>query len=201
VSTNASATLSLITRDADVLWLGLFRGPVEAGLYRLAFTIATYVMLPVAQLSQAFYPEVAREAAVGAWTAFRRLLRHGTAVAAAYVVPTALAVALAGPVLIRAIYGVAFAPAASALAILLAGMAFANVLFWNRPALLSLGRPDYPFRVNLVVAALKIVGVLIVVPAYGYIGNSALLTGLYVVGVSACVLKVRSEVAGRRSPA
>jgi O-antigen/teichoic acid export membrane protein len=80
-------------------------------------------------------------------------------------------------------------------------MGFANVLFWNRPALLSLGRADYPFKVNLGIAALKIIGVLIVVPAYGYIGIAALLTGLYLVGVTVCVYKVWSEVDRRLSGA
>jgi O-antigen/teichoic acid export membrane protein len=199
LSTNASATLSLVTRDADVLWLSLFRGPIEAGLYRLAFTIASYVVLPVGQLGQAFYPEIAREAARNSWNAFRRLLRRGTALAAAYLVPAGLVFGLAGAPLIRTVYGAAFVPAAGALAILLVGMVFANVLFWNRPALLTLGRADYPFKVNLGLAVVKVAGVLLVLPAYGYIGNAALLTGLYIVGVSVCVWKVWSEVERRRS--
>jgi O-antigen/teichoic acid export membrane protein len=198
-STNASATLSLVTRDADVLWLGLLRGPVEAGLYRLAFALASYLMLPVAQLSQAFYPEIAREAAIGAWHGFRQLLRRGTMIAAAYVVPAALVLGLLGAPLIRTVYGPAFAPAATALGVLLLGTGFANILFWNRPALLALGRPDYPLKVNVGIVALKLVGVALVVPAYGYIGNAALLTGLYLVGVSVCVWKVRWEVERRLS--
>lgn len=197
LSTNGSATLSLVTRDADVLWLGLFRGPAEAGLYRLAFTIASYVVLPIGQLGQAFYPEIAREAARSAWGAFRRLLRHGTAIAAAYLLPAGLLVALLGAPLIRAVYGAAFAPAAAALGLLLAGMGYANLLFWNRPALLALGRADYPLKVNVGVAVLKLIGVVLLIPAYGYIGNAALLSVLYVAGVSVCVWKVRSEV-GRR---
>jgi O-antigen/teichoic acid export membrane protein len=198
-STNASATLSLVTRDADVLWLGLLRGTAEAGLYRLAFALANYLMLPVGQLSQAFYPEIAREAALGAWRAFGRLLRRGTAIAAAYVLPAALLLGLAGTPFIRAVYGAPFAPAAAALAILLVGMGFANVLFWNRPALLALGRPDFPLKVNVGIVVLKIIGVLLVVPVYGYIGNAALLTALYLVGVSVCVWKVRLEVERRLS--
>jgi O-antigen/teichoic acid export membrane protein len=199
LSTNASATLSLVTRDADPLWLSLFRGTAEAGLYRLAFTIASYVVMPVGQLGQAFYPEIAREAAANSWGAFRRLLRRGTVIAGAYVLPAWLVVVLAGPALIRTVYGTPFVPAATALALLFVGMGFANVLFWNRPALLALGRADFPFKVNLGIAAMKVVGILLVIPAYGYIGNAALLTGLYVVGVSVCVWKVWSEVERRLS--
>jgi O-antigen/teichoic acid export membrane protein len=97
------------------------------------------------------------------------------------------------------VYGTPFVPAATALALLFVGMGFANVLFWNRPALLALGRADFPFKVNLGIAAMKVVGILLVIPAYGYIGNAALLTGLYVVGVSVCVWKVWSEVERRLS--
>jgi O-antigen/teichoic acid export membrane protein len=127
------------------------------------------------------------------------LLRRGTAIAAAYVLPAALLLGLAGTPFIRAGYGAPFAPAAAALAILLVGMGFANVLFWNRPALLALGRPDFPLKVNVGIVVLKIIGVLLVVPVYGYIGNAALLTALYLVGVSVCVWKVRLEVERRLS--
>jgi O-antigen/teichoic acid export membrane protein len=200
-STNVSATLSLVARDADPLWLGFFRGPTEVAYYRLGFQLATYVMLPVAQLGQAFYPEIARRAARHDWEEFRQLLRRGTALAAVYLVPaTAVTMLLAAPV-VRALYGPAFAPAAVVLTVLLVGMGFANLYFWSRPALLAMGRPDYPVKVNTGVAALKLVGVLIVIPVYGYIGNAALLAALYLFGVSLSVGKVWSEVRRRAAEA
>ena len=196
-STNASATLAMIIRDADVLWLGYLRGPGEAGLYRLAFLIATNLMVPVAYLGQAFYPEIAGQAARRAWARFRALLWQGSKLAAAYLAPVCLVVAIASGPLISGVFGRGFAPAAGALTLLLVGMAFGNLLFWTRPALLALGRADYPFKVSSLLAVLKVVGVLTLVPVYGYLGNAALLSGLYVLGVGMAAVKVWSEVARR----
>lgn len=197
--TNASASLAMVIRDADVLWLGYLRGPAEAGLYRLALLLATNLMLPVANLGQAFYPEIAAQAARESWRRFRRLLDHGTRLAAAYLVPMCVLLAFIGGPLIGAVFGPGFAPAAVALTVLLAGMGFANGLFWARPALLALGRPDYAFKVSSMLAVLKLVGVFALVPVYGYVGNAALLSALYVIGVGLAAAKVRAIVRPRHA--
>jgi O-antigen/teichoic acid export membrane protein len=194
LSTNASATLSLITRDADPLWLSLFRGTTEVGYYRLGLAVATYAMLPVSQLGQAFYPEIARKAARGEWTQFKELLRQGSMVAAAYLIPLALLLTAAGGWIIRVAYGTAFTPAANVLLILLVGMGFSHLLFWNRPALLALGRADYAFKVNFLLALAKVVGIFVLIRSHGYIGAAVLLSILYLVGVSLAVAKIRSTV-------
>jgi O-antigen/teichoic acid export membrane protein len=196
-STNASATLSLVTRDADPLWLSLFRGTAEVGYYRLGLAIATYALMPVSQLAQAFYPEMTRKAARREWSDFLDLIRRGSLLAAAYVLPMAIVLGLASRWLIGAVYGADFVPSAVVLVILLGGMGFSSVLFWNRPALLALGLADYPLKVNAVLAIIKVVGIFVVIRAYGYIGTAALLTGLYLVGVTLAVLKVRSEIRRR----
>jgi O-antigen/teichoic acid export membrane protein len=51
-------------------------------------------------------------------------------------------------------------PAYPALVILLAGYLFANTFYWNRTALLALGRPDFPMKVNVIAAVLKLAGIL-----------------------------------------
>lgn len=196
-STNASATLSLVTRDADPLWLSLFRGPAEVGYYRLGLAIATYALIPVSQLAQAFYPEITRKAARREWAQFVDLIRRGSMLAAAYVVPLGIILAIAGSWLIRVVYGSAFVPSAPVLLILLCGMGFSSVLFWNRPALLALGLADYPLKVNAALAIAKVIGIFLIIRRYGYIGTAALLTGLYLVGVTLAVLKVRSEIRRR----
>jgi O-antigen/teichoic acid export membrane protein len=196
-STNASATLSLVTRDADPLWLSLFRGTAEVGYYRLGLAIATYALIPVSQLAQAFYPEITRKAARREWSAFVQLLRQGSLLSAAYVLPLGLALSLGSGWLIRAVYGAEFAPAAAVLVILFCGMGFSSVLFWNRPALLALGLAAYPLKVNAILALAKLVGVFLIIRNYGYIGTAALLTALYLVGVTLAVRKVRSEIRRR----
>jgi O-antigen/teichoic acid export membrane protein len=201
LSTNASATLSLVTRDADPLLIGLFRSTTEVGYYRLGVAAASYALMPVSQLAQAFYPEIARKAARAEWGEFRRLLRQGSGVAAAYVLPLAVTLVFAADWLIGTVYGAEFRPAASVLLVVFIGMGFSHLLFWNRPALLAVGRADYPLKINLLVAVVKVPGIFLLIAPYGYIGTAALLTLLYLLGVGLSVVKLQAELRRRESVA
>jgi O-antigen/teichoic acid export membrane protein len=61
--------------------------------------------------------------------------------------------------------------------------------------LLALGRPDFPTKINLGLAILKLAGMFLLVPRYGYLASASLLAGSYILGVSISALKVRSMVA------
>jgi O-antigen/teichoic acid export membrane protein len=199
-STNMSATLSMVAKDGDVLWLGLFRSPTEAGLFRLAYSLAGLVFLPLGSLVQSIYPELARQAAHKQWEEFRRLVRRGTALAATYIVPSTVVVAAASVPLIGFVYGREFVPAAPALFILLVGMGVANLFFWARPALLALHRPEYQMRVAFALVAVKLAAVFILVPLTGYVGSAALATAIYIPGSAILVWKVREIVAQAQRP-
>lgn len=194
-STNISATLSMIAKDGDVLWLGLFRSPTEAGLFRLAYSLAGLVFLPLGSLVQSIYPELARQAAHKQWEEFGRLVRRGTVLAATYVVPAAVFVGAVSVPLIRYVYGRDFVPAVPALFILLAGMGFANLFFWARSALLALHRPEYQMRVAFALVVVKLAAIFLFVPLTGYVGSAALATAIYVPGSAILVWKVREIVA------
>jgi O-antigen/teichoic acid export membrane protein len=92
------------------------------------------------------------------------------------------------------VYAPEFLPAYPALLILLAGLLVANTFYWNRTALLAIGRPDFPTKVNFVLAISKVALTLLLVPRFGYLVNAALLSGSYLFGVSVSVFKFRSEV-------
>jgi O-antigen/teichoic acid export membrane protein len=104
---------------------------------------------------------------------------------------------LLGRPLLSFLYKPEFLPAYPALLILLAGFLVANTFYWNRVALLSIGRADIPTKVNLVLAILKIMGIFLLVPIYGYLASAALLAGSYILGVSYSVLRFRHEIARR----
>jgi hypothetical protein len=63
--------------------------------------------------------------------------------------------------------------------------------------------------VNLVLAAAKLIGVLTILPKWGFVGNAALTSAIYIAGFAACALRVRSvignqaviEADGSRAPA
>jgi len=122
------------------------------------------------------------------------VLRQGSILAGSYTLAVTVGLLLIGKPLLQILYTPEYLPAYPALLILLAGFLVANTFYWNRVALLAIGLPDFPTKVNLVLALLKILGIILLVPVYGYLASAALLSLSYILGVSVSVLKFRSEV-------
>lgn len=194
VNTNISASLSLITKDSELLWVAFLRNPLETGYYKVALALANIVQLPILPLPQATYPELSREVARKNWSNTRYVLRQGSILAGSYTLAVTVGLLFLGKPLLQILYTPEYLPAYPALLILLAGYLVANTFYWNRVALLAIGLPDFPTKVNLVLALLKILGVILLVPIYGYLASAALLSLSYILGVSVSVLKFRGEV-------
>ena len=192
ISTNISATISLVTKDSEILWVSLLRSPLEAGYYKLALALANIVQMPIEPLPQATYPELSRQVARKNWNNMRYILRQGSRLAGIYSLFMTFALIILGRPLIRWVYKPGFLPAYPALIILLAGLLIANTFYWRRIALLALGRADFPAKINLVLAIVKVAGILLLVPIYGYLASAALLSGFYIAGSILSVLKIRS---------
>jgi O-antigen/teichoic acid export membrane protein len=197
ISTNISATISLVTKDSELLWVSLLRGPVEAGYYKLALALANMVQMPIDPLPQATYPELSRQVARDQWSNFRYILLQGSRLAGTYTLFMTVFLVIFGKFLIPLLYSAEFLPAYPALVILLAGLLVANTFYWRRIALLALGRADFPAKVNFVLAVFKIIGILLLVPQFGFIASAALLAGFYWVGSLISVLKIRSLIKQR----
>ena len=197
VSTNISSTISLVTKDSELLWVSLLRGPVEAGYYKLALALANMVQMPVDPLPQATYPELSRQVARDHWSNVRFILRQGSRMAGIYSIFMTLFLVLFGKILIPFLYSTEFLPAYPALVILLAGLLIANIFYWRRVALLALGRADFPAKVNFVLAIFKILGIVLLVPQFGFLASAALLAAFYWIGSLISVVKIRSLIAQR----
>ena len=104
-----------------------------------------------------------------------------------------------GRPLIAFFYTPEFLPSYPALLILMVGLLFANTFYWNRIALLSMGLADYPAKVNSIAAVLKLIGIFVIVPIYGYLGSAALLSGFYLFSVTLNVRKTFNELKTRAS--
>jgi O-antigen/teichoic acid export membrane protein len=191
ISTNISASLSLINKDSELLWVSFLRNPLETGYYKLALALANMVQMPVSPLPQATYPEISREVARKNWGNVRYILRRGSLLAGGYTLAVSLGLLVFGKPLIQYLYKPEYLPAYPALLILLAGFLVANTFYWNRTALLAIGRPDFPAKVNLALAIMKVIGMLLLVPRYGFLACAALLAGSYLIGVTVSVIKFR----------
>ncbi len=202
ISTNISASLNLINKDSELLWVSLFRGSLEAGYYKTALAIINLVQMPISPLPQATYPELSREATRGNWKNMRLVLRQGTLLAGSFTLLAGIVLALCGKQIILLLYDdPGFLPAFPALLILLGGFLVANSFYWNRVALLALGLPSFPTKVNLVLAILKLAGILILVPRLGYLASAALFAGYYVISTSLAALKTYQTLAKQEASA
>ncbi|MBN1147706.1 MAG: oligosaccharide flippase family protein [Anaerolineales bacterium] len=194
VSTNISASLSLVTKDSEILWVSLFRNPVETGYYKLALALANMVQMPVSPLPQATYPELSRQSARKEWGNVRHLMRQGSLLAGGYTLAASIFLVVFGRPLIHWLYTPEFLPAYPALLILLVGFLAANTFYWRRIALLALNRADFPAKLNLALASIKMAGIILLVPRYGYLASAALLAGFYLVGSLISVWKIHSLI-------
>lgn len=191
VSTNISATINLVNKDSEELWVSFFRGPLETGYYKQAMALSNLVLLPVSALPQATYPELTREVSNKNWVNVRYILRQGSRLAALYTGVAAMALVIFGRPLIALLYRPEFLPAYPALLILLVGFFVANTFYWNRTALLALGLPDFPTKVNFTAAIIKIGLAMWLVPRLGYLMSAALLAGYYIFSITINVRKTR----------
>ncbi len=169
----------MITRDSEMLWINALSSPQQAGLYKLALAFTNVLLIPVDPLNSTTYREVAREAGGHRWENVRYLLRTGSLISAAYTIPAAIGLALLGPFIISLTYGPEFQPAHASLLILLVGVLVVNIFYWNRNALLPLGMPAFPTKVYFAGAALRVIGILGLVPRYGAMGMAALLSAFF----------------------
>jgi O-antigen/teichoic acid export membrane protein len=177
VSTNLSGTIKLLTRDSEMLWLGAFSTPLQVGYYKIAKAIVNILMMPITPLITTSYREVAREVASKQWANVRYLLRSGTILAAAWTLPAAVGLVIFGRWVVG-LYGPEFLPISyQNLLILLVGVIAANILFWNQLILLPLGMPDYPTKIQFLVAIGKIAGTILLVPVWGSNAMAALFSG------------------------
>jgi O-antigen/teichoic acid export membrane protein len=188
VSTNLSATLNLVVRDSDVLWIGFFLSPYAAGLYKVALAIINLVMVPITPFISTTYPELSAAVADRNWAQLKRLLRRVTILAGGFTAAVAVGLALFGNWLIL-FYGSEFQGAYPALLVLLVGFGIANALFWNRSLLLVLHDPTFPFWVMLGVGLAKVGLSFWLVPAYGILAQAGLLSGY--LGVSVIIIAWR----------
>ena len=193
-STNISATINLVNKDGELLWVSALTGPTGAGYYKLALSLANLIQLPVSPLPQATYPELSREVAGKNWDNMRYVLRQGSLMAFAYSALAGLFLLIFGRPLIAFLYTPEFLPSFPALIILMVGLLVANTFYWNRISLLSLGLAEYPAKINSIAALFKIIGILAIVPIYGYLGSAALLSSYYIFSVSLNVRKTFREL-------
>jgi len=132
-----------------------------------------------------------RQAARKHWDNVRLILRQGAILAGSYSLVITLVLIAFGQWLIALLYTPNFYQP-TGFDHPIDRVPVANTFYWRRPALLALGQPDFPTKVNLTLAVFKVAGVLIFVPRYGYLASAALLAAFYIVGSLIYVWRIRA---------
>jgi O-antigen/teichoic acid export membrane protein len=194
VSTNLNGTVNLIVRDSEPLLISALRNETEVGYFKIAMGLVNLVTLPVEPLIWPTYAEITRSIAQRQWSATRRLLKRISLISAAWTVPAAGLLILFGRWLVPFLYKPDAAPAYPALALLLVGYGFANILQWNRPLLLALGRPGYPLKVSAVFGVVKTVLTFALLPALGYIAEAGIVSAYLIASIGMTAWRGIAEI-------
>jgi len=199
LSSNLSATVSMLIRDNEVVWVSYFLSPLEAGYYKLALAVINLMVMPITPFINTTFPEIARAVAQKAWLRLRDLLKKMTIISGAWTGMVALALVVAGNWLITTFYGKEYGPATPAALILLIGYGIANALYWNRTLLLSLGLPNFPLKAITFTGAAKLILGFFLVPRYGYLAEAALLSGFFLVSIGLIAARGLLEIRNQQS--
>ena len=192
-STNISNTIIHLVRDNEALWIAWFLTPVEAGYTKTALAIINLVQVPITPFISTSYPEINKAVIKKDWKLLRRLLKRITLISGTWTGLSTIGLALFGRWLLS-FYGADFQDAYFPMLFFLIGLGYANILFWNRPLLLSLGLPMVPYRISLYCGIAKIGLAFLLVPRYGLNVEAFLLSAFFVISVTMIVYRGLKEV-------
>ncbi len=193
-SSNISATIIRIFRESELIWVGFFLDTTAVGYYRVAYTIVHFLSIPADPLISTTFPEINRLVVEKAWQPLKDFLRKITMLSFAYNLALGLGLILFGRWVILVYSGEGYLEAYPALTALTAGLVFNYILFWNRPLLLSLGLPEFPIYVTLIVGLLKLGLSFLFVARYGIIAAGMLLSFYYIASVGVMVIRGTREI-------
>ena len=183
LSTNLNGTINLLARDNIPLYIGYFLSKTDVGYFKFALTLINLVKLPIEPFIWPTYAEITRTIAQRQWVATRTLLKQVTSIAGAWTLLTGGGLIALGWWIIPLIFGTKYAPAYPALVILMLGFGWANILNWNRPLLLALGKPRYPVFVAAIVGTVELVLFFRFVPHSNYLVAAGIFSGYLIVSI------------------
>jgi len=168
---DVNSLLGLLVKQLALPLLGFFRGPTEAGYYRLGTSIASITSNLVGPLQSVAYPRLSKLQGEGKIDQVSRLTKRYALSVGLPLGALVLLVLPFVPVLIRFVYGQEFLPSAPASQLLLAGSAVWLAFFWLRPTIFAMGEVRLWTGISALAFVLSILGFLLIIPSWGYIGS------------------------------
>jgi len=159
----------MVIRQTDVILIGLFRGPTDAGLYAVATRGAQLISFLLYGVNAALAPDISRLVARGELDQLQRIVTRSTRLVVAFSLPIAAVFVLFGPQLL-AFFGPEYVAAAPVLAILSVAQ-LVNAATGSVGNLLTMSGHERDAAGGFVFAAvLNLVLNLVLIPAFGIVG-------------------------------
>ena len=159
----------MVIRQTDIIMIGAFRGPVDAGLYAVATRGAQLISFVLYGVNAALAPNISRLVARGELDRLQRIVTRSTRLVLVVSLPIAAVFLLFGPQLL-ALFGPEYAAAAPVLAILSVAQ-LVNAASGSVGNLLTMSGHERDAARGFVFAAvLNLVLNALLIPAYGIVG-------------------------------
>lgn len=187
--TSFSSAFKSVVGYVDVLILGALRPSQEVSYYKIGMSSARLLTLLVSPLKTVLLPVLSKLWAQHDKLQFARILRKFTLYAFGLSLPGTLLFFLLADWLVVLFYPQEYLPAATVIRIAIWGILLANIGAWARPAILSMGKPQLLTCLIGSAMILRLVGNLVLVPLWGYVGAAAVevivasvnVVGMYVI--------------------
>ena len=170
LSTNASATLGLSSKQIPLLLVGASIGPAAAGAFRLAAQVAQALAKLSQLLSRAAFPEIVRAVRTAAPERLRQILIRTMLASSAAALAILAVVALIGEPMLKLVGGKSFGSAYPVLLWLAAAGCFDLATVSLDTVLTAVNRAGTVFAIRVVGVVLLFIAAFALMPVYGATG-------------------------------
>jgi O-antigen/teichoic acid export membrane protein len=172
ISTNLSSSIRLVPAEMDVLLVGLFLGPSQAGIYKVARQFGMVPIRFAAPLQESIYPNMAKLWAVGDTSKFISFVGRLGALAGLVGLGCVGFFWLFGRLVLELTVGAEFGGAYLPLLVYMVGVCIYMFGVAFRPAILSMGHADRILVVYTVSTTAYIIALFYLLPTIGVVGAS-----------------------------
>ena len=166
-------TLSGLVDQLPVMFLGRFRGPEEAGFYRLATSLMVASTYLQSSAGKVVYPRLSQWQEIGAVELIKGSLKRWTIWAGLPMFGVLLFVVLLLPVLVPFVFGSQYKPAILGAQMMIASVSVSSLFFWLNPLFYAYKRVNVWVKGYLLYALAVIALGWFMSQKWGFVGISA----------------------------
>lgn len=189
--TNANSTVSLATKQSDVLVVGALAGEASAGIYRIVKLFAQLPALVQGPLYQAVYPQFALMVSEKKLSDFSRLALQSSYLSGGVILLYWFGYVVLGAFIVDTIFGVSYSSAWVVGLFYLGGSVISGFSLPLQPALLAFGKPGLSLRAHLISNSVYLVLMFCLIPQIGLIAAGISFLIFYIVWAGVMFRSVR----------